>query len=101
MVKVDLSGAKGFFDQSGLDYAAAASAHRALCDGSGAGNEFTGWLELPHMIKNGELKAIISAADKIQSHSDVLVVIGIGGSYLGARASIELLSSPNHNLLKG
>ncbi|MGI5936426.1 MAG: glucose-6-phosphate isomerase [Oscillospiraceae bacterium] len=98
MVKVDLSGAHDFFDQSGPDYAAAASAHRTLCDGSGAGSEFSGWLELPHRIKNGELKAILSAADKIRNHSDVLVVIGIGGSYLGARAAVELLSSPNYNL---
>ena len=47
MIKVDLSGAAGFFDPAGPDYAAAARAHRALLEHSGAGAEFTGWLDLP------------------------------------------------------
>lgn len=91
MVKVDLSGAKSFFDAAGPDFAAAAEAHRALSDKSGAGAEFTGWMELPQRIKDGELKAILSAAQRIRSRSKALVVIGIGGSYLGARGAIELL----------
>lgn len=64
---------------------------RTLGDKSGAGSEFTGWLELPERIRDGELKAILSAAQRIRSRSKALVVIGIGGSYLGARGAIELL----------
>lgn len=91
MVKVDLSGASSFFEPAGPDYAAAAAAHRALADGTGLGNDFTGWLQLPQRMKDGELKSVINAASKIRSRSKALVVIGIGGSYLGARGAIELL----------
>ena len=91
MLKVDLSGAASFFDSVGPDYAAAAEAHRALEEHAGAGAEFTGWLELPQRVKNDELKQILSAAAKIRGRSEALVVIGIGGSYLGARGAVELL----------
>ena len=91
MVKVDLSGVAAFFDPAELDFAAAAEAHRALSDKTGAGNDFTGWLELPRCIKDTALKSILSAAQRIRSRSKALVVIGIGGSYLGARGAIELL----------
>ena len=91
MVKVDLSGTSAFFDPAELDFASAAAAHRTLSEKSGAGSEFTGWLELPTRIRDGELKAILSAAARIRSRSKALVVIGIGGSYLGARGAIELL----------
>ena len=91
MVKVDLTGTSAFFDPAELDFAAAAAAHRMLGDKSGVGSEFTGWLELPERIRDGELKAILSAAQRIRSRSKALVVIGIGGSYLGARGAIELL----------
>lgn len=67
---------------------------------SGPGSEFTGWLQLPENMLNGELKAVLSATNRIKSNSQVLVVVGIGGSYLGARAAIELLRSPNYNLIK-
>lgn len=91
MVKVDLSGVSAFFDPAELDFAAASMAHRELFDRTGAGNDFTGWLELPQRIKDTELKSILSAAQRIRSRSKALVVIGIGGSYLGARGAIELL----------
>ena len=84
MIKVDLSGAAGFFDPAGPDYAAAARAHRALLEHSGAGAEFTGWLDLPGRIQNGELKQILTAASRIRGRAQALVVVGIGGSYLGA-----------------
>lgn len=100
MVKVDLTGASGFFGADGPDYGAAADAHRQLSERRGPGSEFTGWLDLPSRVKKDELKAIISATERIRGQSDALVVIGIGGSYLGARAAIDLLSSPNHNLRK-
>ena len=91
MVKVDLSGVYAFFDPAELDFAAASMAHRELVDRTGAGSDFTGWLELPQRIKDTELKSILSAAQRIRSRSKALVVIGIGGSYLGARGAIELL----------
>ncbi len=91
MVKVDLSGVSAFFDPAELDFAAASMAHRELVDKTGAGSDFTGWLELPQRIKDTELKSILSAAQRIRSRSKALVVIGIGGSYLGARGAIELL----------
>ena len=91
MIKVDLSGAKKFFAEGGPDYAAAAKAHETLVGRTGAGADFTGWLELPRRIRDGELPAILDAARLIRSRSKALVVIGIGGSYLGARGAIELL----------
>ena len=101
MVKVDLSGAQAFFTAGGPDYAAAAEAHRVLATRSGAGSDFTGWLELPQRIKDGELKRIVAAGQAIRKQAQVLLVIGIGGSYLGARAAIELLRNPSHNQTPG
>lgn len=76
------------------------AAHEALVSGSGKGSDFLGWLTLPEDYDKAEFAAIKSAAKKIQSDSDVLVVVGIGGSYLGARAVIEFVKSQNYNLLK-
>ena len=91
MVKVDISGAESFFRGSGPDYALAAQAHRIFADKTGAGADFTGWAELPRRIRDTELDAIVRTAALIRSRSKALVVIGIGGSYLGARGAIELL----------
>ena len=91
MVKVDLSGAGSFFTAAGPDYALASLAHKTLLEGSGLGADFTGWLTLPQKIKETELGRILAAAEKIRARSKALVVIGIGGSYLGARGAIELL----------
>jgi glucose-6-phosphate isomerase len=66
----------------------------------GLGSDFTGWLSLPTDYDKEEFKRIISAAEKIKGDTDVFVVIGIGGSYLGARAAIEFLHSQNYNNLK-
>ena len=68
-----------------------AAAHDELMSGSGAGNDFLGWIRLPEDYDRDEFARIQVAAQRIQSDSDVLVVVGIGGSYLGARAVIELL----------
>ena len=76
------------------------AAHDALTDGTGAGNDFIGWVDLPKAYDKEEFSRIKAAAKKIQGNSDVFVVIGIGGSYLGARAAIEFLKSPNYNALK-
>ena len=91
MVKVDLSGASSFFTGAGPDFAAAERAHKVLSEGTGLGNDFIGWLGLPQRMKDTELPAILEAAKLIRSRSQALVVIGIGGSYLGARGAIELL----------
>jgi glucose-6-phosphate isomerase len=73
-------------------------AMQTLLSKSGAGNEFLGWVDLPSQISADELSRIREAADTIQKTSQFLVVVGIGGSYLGARAVIEALSSPFHQL---
>ena len=91
MVNVDLSGAKQFFTGAGPDYELAALCHETLANKSGLGADFTGWLELPQRVKDTELERILAAAKKIRSRSQALVVIGIGGSYLGARGAIEML----------
>ena len=64
----------------------------------GAGNDFLGWLELPTFEETEELQRIRRAAERIRADSDVFVVVGIGGSYLGPRAAIELVKGQNHNL---
>ena len=76
-------------------------AHQTLTEKTGAGNDFLGWLDLPVTEPTEEMKRIMAAAKQIRSDSDVCVVVGIGGSYLGPRAAIELLQGPNHNLGKG
>lgn len=95
MVKVDLSGALEFMDSTGPDYGAAALAHRALTDGTWAGAEYTGWRHLPRRVQGDELKQILSAAERIRDNSEVLVVVGIGGSYLGARAGLDFIRPQN------
>lgn len=74
------------------------AAHELLHSKSGAGNDFLGWLTLPNDYDKQEFSRIKQAAAKIQENSDVLVVIGIGGSYLGARAVIEAVRSAQYNL---
>ena len=76
-------------------------AHNLLTEGTGAGSEYLGWLDLPMRTPTDEIIRIQKAAEQIRSDSDVCVVVGIGGSYLGPRAAIELLQGPNHNLGKG
>ena len=75
------------------------AAHHMLHTGTGAGNDFIGWLELPENYDKDEFDRIKKASAKIQKDSDVLIVIGIGGSYLGARAAIEMLSHSFKSLL--
>ena len=78
----------------------AIAAHNTLTNKTGAGNDYTGWVELPMNYDKEEFARIKAAAKKIQGHSDILIVIGIGGSYLGARAAIEFLKSPFYNSMK-
>ncbi len=98
MVRIDLNGTKGFAPAAEVEKAQAAV--EMLLHGTGAGNDFLGWVDLPVNYDKEEFARIQKAAKKIQSDSEALVVIGIGGSYLGARAVVELLKSPNYNNLK-
>lgn len=74
-------------------------AHDMLHNKSGAGNDYTGWVDLPLNYDKEEFARIKKSAEKIKADSDVLIVIGIGGSYLGARAAIEMLSHSFYNML--
>ena len=76
-------------------------AHMLLTDRNGDGGEFLGWLDLPVEEQTPEIARIRAAAERIRENSDVFVVIGIGGSYLGPRAAIELMQGCNHNIGKG
>ena len=75
-------------------------AHNTLVSKSGLGNDFLGWVDLPVDYDKEEFARIKGAAERIKEKADILIVIGIGGSYLGARAAIELLRSPYYNNLK-
>ena len=75
------------------------AAHKCLLAGNGEGNDFLGWVDLPFNYDKEEYARIKEAAKKIQKKCDVFVVIGIGGSYLGARAVIEYIKSPLYNNL--
>ncbi|WP_304634280.1 glucose-6-phosphate isomerase [uncultured Oscillibacter sp.] len=102
MLKLDLSNITSFVPENyltsrkdGLEQAAS-----MIWSHTGPGGDFTGWVDLPRNYDKEEFARIQAAAKKIQQQSQVLVVIGIGGSYLGARAVIDLLCSPNYNLKK-
>ena len=77
----------------------AEAANRALHERSGAGSEMLGWLDLPETYDREEFSRIQAAAERIQAQSEVLVAIGIGGSYLGARAGLEFIKGPFGNQL--
>ncbi|MBR6025860.1 MAG: glucose-6-phosphate isomerase [Firmicutes bacterium] len=93
MIKVDLSGC----GQISLDYKKAFDAIEMLKTGSGAGNDYIGWTTLPFDYDKEEFERIKIAAKTVREKADAFVIIGIGGSYLGARAVIELLNTPRHN----
>ena len=76
------------------------AAHKMLTEGTGLGSDFLGWLDLPVNYDKDEFRRIKESAEKIKKDSEALVVLGIGGSYLGARAVIEFIKSNNYNLLK-
>ena len=102
MLNLDLSKLSSFLPQdfTASRKAALEQAASMLANHNGPGGDFTGWVTLPRDYDKEEFARIQAAAKKIQQQSQVLVVIGIGGSYLGARAVIELLASPNYNLKK-
>ncbi|MFB1098312.1 glucose-6-phosphate isomerase [Terribacillus sp. JSM ZJ617] len=97
----DYKKAMPYIGEQELDYLAplVQAAHDQLHNKTGAGNDFLGWLDLPTDYDKEEFARIKQAAAKIQSDSDVLLVVGIGGSYLGARAAIEALTHSFFNVL--
>lgn len=102
MLHLDLTKLEGFIPQDYLTQRMAGleKAASMLANHDGPGGDFTGWVYLPRDYDKEEFARIQAATKKIQQQSQVLVVIGIGGSYLGARAVIDLLASPNYNLKK-
>ena len=97
----DYSKALEFFSEAELEMMKeqVAVAEKFLNEKNGAGNDYLGWIELPTNYDKDEFERIKKAAEKIKNDSDVLVVIGIGGSYLGARAAIDFLSHTFYNSL--
>ena len=93
---------KGFVAEHEVEYLKphARVAYDLLVSGKGQGNDFHGWAKLPVNYDKEEFARIKVAAEKIKKNSDILIVIGIGGSYLGARAAIEFVKSPLYNNLK-
>jgi len=103
MIKVDISNVWGQLslpDLLAVEQEIAA-AHNTLAQGTGEGNDFLGWLDLPVKEPTAEMLRIQTAAKEIRESSDVFIVVGIGGSYLGPRAAIELMQGCNHNIGKG
>lgn len=100
-IKLDLTKAEMYLNEKELQNLEpmVAQAHNMLHNGTGAGNDFLGWVDLPENYDKEEFARIKKAAEKIRKNSEALIVIGIGGSYLGARAAIEMLSNSFHNSL--
>ena len=103
MISLDTSKLKGFVSEAEISNMRiqTEAAAELLHSGSGAGNDFLGWLDLPVNYDKAEFERIKKAAAKIQADSEILVVVGIGGSYLGARAAIEMLTDTFYNLKAG
>lgn len=98
-ISFDYTNALSFMNQSEVDNFSefVKAAHSMLHDKKGPGSDFLGWVNLPTDYDKEEFSRIKKAAERIRSHSKALIVIGIGGSYLGARAAIESLSHTFHN----
>lgn len=101
-VKLETRYASEFIAQHEFDAIApqVKAAHELLHSGTGLGNDFLGWVDLPTNYDKEEFARIKAAAARIQKDTDIFIVIGIGGSYLGARAAIEFLKSPLYNAKK-
>lgn len=102
-LSLNLANVSSFLEEHEIEYLQpmVTEAHNMLHNKTGQGNNFLGWIDLPVNYNKEEFVRIKKAADKIRNDSDVLIVIGIGGSYLGSRAAIEMLSHTfNTNILK-
>ncbi|MGX5609563.1 glucose-6-phosphate isomerase [Bacillus cereus] len=100
-IQFDYTKALTFLNEHEVTYlqGAVRTAHEAIHNKTGAGSDFLGWVDLPTAYDRDEFARIQKAAEKIKSDSDILLVIGIGGSYLGARAAIEMLNHSFYNVL--
>ena len=100
-VTYDYSKAAPFISEHEMTYMSSLveDAKDVLVSKNGAGNDFLGWIDLPENYDKEEFDRILAAAEKIKNDSDVLIVIGIGGSYLGARAAIEFLRHSFYNVV--
>ena len=100
-ITFDYSKTAGFISEEEIGYMSRLTeqAKDVLVSKNGAGNDFLGWIDLPVDYDKEEFSRIEKAAEKIKKDSDVLIVIGIGGSYLGARAAIEFLRHGFYNSL--
>jgi glucose-6-phosphate isomerase len=98
-VRFDYSNALAFMDKDEVGYLSefVKAAHHMLHDKTGQGNDYVGWVDLPINYDKEEFQRIKQAAERIKQHSQALIVIGIGGSYLGARAAIDMLSHSFYN----
>ncbi len=98
-IKLDYKSAMNFFSEEEIANIKeqVKTAHNTLHNKTGAGNDFLGWVDLPENYDKEEFARIKAAAKKIRENSDVLIVIGIGGSYLGAKAAIDFLTGPFYN----
>ncbi|TBL78558.1 glucose-6-phosphate isomerase [Paenibacillus thalictri] len=102
-ISFNYSSALPFIQQHEVDYFGefVKTAHNMLHEKKGPGSDYVGWVDLPLQYDKEEFARIKQAAARIRSHSDALIVIGIGGSYLGARSAIEALSHTFHNEMSG
>ncbi|PFJ31845.1 glucose-6-phosphate isomerase [Bacillus thuringiensis] len=100
-IQFDYTKALTFLNEHEVTYlqGAVRTAHDAIHNKTGAGSDFLGWVDLPTAYDKEEFARIQKSAEKIKSDSDILLVIGIGGSYLGARAAIEMLNHSFYNVL--
>jgi glucose-6-phosphate isomerase len=100
-IRFDYSKALTFFGEHEVTYLRdfVKVAHHSLHEKTGAGNDFLGWIDLPVAYDKEEFARIQKSAEKVKADSDVLLVIGIGGSYLGARAAVEMLNHSFYNAL--
>mgnify|MGYP001587836446 FL=1 len=101
ILSLDLSKTVPYLNEHEISYLQpmVSTAHKMLAEKTGAGSDFLGWIDLPVNYDKAEFARIKKAAEKIKGNSEILIVIGIGGSYLGARAAIETLSHSFHNSL--
>jgi len=101
ILSLDLSKTVPYLGEHEISYfqPMVSTAHKMLTEKTGPGNEYLGWIDLPVNYDKAEFARIKKAAEKIRDNSEVLIVIGIGGSYLGARAAIETLCHSFHNSL--
>ncbi|WP_223701534.1 glucose-6-phosphate isomerase [Sutcliffiella deserti] len=100
-IRFDYTKALSFFGEHEITYLrdAVKVAHHSLHEKTGAGNDYLGWIDLPTEYDKEEFTRVVKSAEKIRQDSDVLLVVGIGGSYLGARAALEMLNHSFYNAL--